>query len=82
MIIDFVAISDICGLQIYENDVTFVGESKYIRVLCHADSLVISNKHLQRSRSQSDKRCLVEISEHAHIGRLHISSVKRNGGLL
>ena len=66
------------GLQIYEKH-GCTTEATYIKVYCPVDSLVVRNAHVVRKIADATRVSLIETTEHAHIGLLHISGLTSDG---
>ncbi|MEN6584415.1 MAG: glycosyl hydrolase family 28 protein [Armatimonadota bacterium] len=64
-------------LQIFDKSDSDIGTS-YIKVLCPVDSIVVRNSHVKVSEVSQNAR-LIETSEHANIGCIHISGLTVDG---
>lgn len=66
------------GLQIYEKDDNAT-DIDYIKIFCPVDSIVIRNTHIQRNATDPDTGSLITTTEHAEVGRMHISNMTVDG---
>lgn len=66
------------GLQIYET-CDHQEDISYMKIFCPVDSLIIRNSHIRRSPDSSICGCLIETTEHADIGCIHISGMTIDG---
>jgi len=66
------------GLHIYESE-GVAADAAYIKVFCPVDSMVVRNTEIKKSPDAPAGGCLLETTEYADIGCLHISGLTADG---